>query len=66
MQYQFSENDVTNYRPIANLCSASKIFEKLILQRIHEIEDEKNVDLTHSNQHGFKRSRSSLTVKAGP
>ena len=24
-----NKNDVTNYRPIANLCSASKIFEKL-------------------------------------
>ena len=33
-----------NYRPVANLCSASKIYERLILQRIQDIEDEKKVD----------------------
>ena len=32
-----SKSDISNYRPVANLCSASKIFEKLILQRIQEI-----------------------------
>ena len=57
-----NKNDVTNYRPIANLCSASKIFEKLILQRIQDIEDEKNVDLTNTNQHGFKRGKSTTTA----
>ena len=30
-----SKNDIENYRPISNLCSSSKIFEKLILKRIH-------------------------------
>ena len=30
-----SKNEIENYRPIANLCSASKIFERLILNQIH-------------------------------
>ena len=49
---------MNNYRPVANLCAATKIFERLILQRIQMIEDEMEVDLTHPNQHGFKRQRS--------
>ena len=28
-----NKKDIENYRPIANLCSTSKIFEKLILKR---------------------------------
>ena len=50
-----AKNDISNYRPVANLCSASKIFEKLILQRIEEIHDVENVDLTSEDQHGFKK-----------
>ena len=33
-----NKNAIENYRPIANLCSASKIFEKLILKQIHYLE----------------------------
>ena len=44
-----------------NLCSMSKIFEKLIMQ-YHEIEDQNNVDLTGIKQHGFKRKRSTSTA----
>ena len=40
----------------------SKIFEKLIMQRIIEIEDTHNVDLTGNKQHGFKRRRSTSTA----
>ena len=47
--------DIENYRPIANLCSASKIFEKLILKRITEIAEENNVDITNTRQHGYKK-----------
>ena len=47
---------------MANLCSASKIYEKLILQRIQDIEDEENVDLTNESQHGFKRGKSTTTA----
>ena len=56
------KNDVSNYRPVANLCSASKIFEKLILQRIQDIEDEKKIDFTSEDQHGFKRGKSTTTA----
>ena len=53
---------IENYRPIANLCSASKIFEKLILKRINEIQEENNCDITGSNQHGFKKGKSTATI----
>ena len=56
------KDDVANYRPIANLCSASKIFERLILNRITQIEEIERVDLTGENQHGFKTGRSTLTA----
>ena len=55
-------NDVKNYRPIANLCSASKIFEKLVLKRIMELQDINEVDLTGQNQHGFKKKRGTSTL----
>ena len=32
------------------------------MQRIHEIEDLNNVDLTGTSQHGFKRKRSTNTA----
>ena len=54
--------DMENYRPIANLCSTSKVFEKLILKRIQEIQTHHGVDLTGTNQHGFKKSRSTSTL----
>ena len=32
-----NKSEIENYRPIANLCSTSKIFEKLILKQIHHL-----------------------------
>ena len=55
-------NNVTNYRPIANLCSASKIFEKLILNRLMQIQTINDIDLTHKSQHGFKKKHSTNTA----
>jgi hypothetical protein len=46
-------SNINNYRPIANLCSASKILEKLILKRMLEIQDTAGIDLTNKHQHGF-------------
>jgi hypothetical protein len=46
------------------LCSTSKIFEKLILKKILEIQDEAHVDLTSSNQHGFKRKCGTATLSS--
>ena len=56
--------DIENYRPIANLCSTSKIFEKLVLKRMLQIQDENNVDFTGTNQHGFKRKHSTSTLSS--
>ena len=50
-----------NYRPISNLCSITKIFEKLVLEQIKAIETLENCDLTGENQHGFKSKRSTDT-----
>ena len=50
-----SKNEIENYRPIANLCSASKIFERLILNQIHYLESTNKLDLTGKQQHGFKK-----------
>ena len=47
---------------IANLCSSSQNFEKLVLKRILEIQELTNVDLTGAGQHGFKRKRSTATL----
>jgi hypothetical protein len=48
-------NLIENYRPIANLCSASKIFEKLILKQFNYLESKNSLDLTGKQQHGFKK-----------
>jgi hypothetical protein len=50
------------YQPIAHLCSTSKIFEKLILRRILQIQDDNNCDITGRNQIGFKHKRSMSTL----
>ena len=55
--------EISNYRPIANLCSTSKIFEKLILQRLHQIESQNFIDLTNKSQHGFKKNRSTNSAQ---
>jgi hypothetical protein len=56
------KKDIESYRPIANLCSVSKVFEKLILKRILSLQDENNCDLTGTNQHGFKKNKSTSTL----
>ena len=56
------KKNIESYRPIANLCSASKIFEKLILKRIMELQTESNCDVTGVQQHGFKKQRSTSTL----
>ena len=51
-----NKNEIENYRPIANLCSASKIFKKLILKQIQYLESTNKLDLTGKQQHGLKKS----------
>ena len=57
-----SKTDVENYRPIANLCSMTKVYEQLIIDRLKEIETMNNCDLTGKSQHGFKKNRSTATA----
>ena len=58
-----NKNNIENYRPISNLCSTSKVFEKLILKRILSIQESNKVDFTGTEQHGFKHAKS--TASAG-
>ena len=57
-----SHSDIENYRPISNLCSTTKIFEKLILLRLQNLETLNRVDLTGKSQHGFKKKHSTATA----
>ena len=56
------KHDIENYRPIANLCSTSKIFEKLILKKVQLLQDLNGVDLTRKQQHGFKKKRNTASI----
>ena len=51
-----------NYRPVANLCSVSKIFEKLILKKINELEIVNRVSVGGKQQHGFLKNKSTVTA----
>ena len=53
---------IANYRPISNLCASSKIFERIILKRLLEVETELGTDLSGTTQHGFKKRRSTVTA----
>ena len=33
------KTNIINFRPVANLCALSKVFEKLVLKRIMDLED---------------------------
>jgi len=56
------KNKIKNYRPIANLCTASKIFERLVLSRLLEIETTRAIDFSGQTQHGFKKGKSTVTA----
>ena len=57
-----SPQNIENYRPISNLCSTSKNFEKLILLKLQKLEIKHKIDLTGKPQHGFKQKRSTATA----
>ena len=65
-QFQYlkkgSPQNIENYRPISNLCSTSKNFEKLILLKLQKLEIKHKIDLTGKPQHGFKQKRSTATA----
>ena len=56
------KNVVENYRPVANLCCVSKIFEKLILRRINDIEILNGIPFGGKQQHGFIKNKSTVTA----
>jgi hypothetical protein len=56
------KHEIGNYRPISNLNSASKIFERLILNRIGTIETEMKIELTGESQHGNKKGKSTTNA----
>ena len=58
----FQLNYIENYRPVANLCSVSKVFEKLILTRIYELEIINGINLAGKQQQGFQKNKSTLTA----
>ena len=53
---------IENYRPVANLCCMSKIFEKLILKIIHKLEILNVVTVGGKQQHGFMKNKSRVTA----
>ena len=57
-----AKNEATNYRPISNICSIGKLFEKWIQLRINQLEEDNNISLTGTKQHGFKKLHSTQTA----
>lgn len=53
-----SKKDCTNYRPISNLCSLAKLYERCLLRKLDQISE----DTVGENQHGFRTSRSTTTA----
>jgi hypothetical protein len=52
------KTSVDNYRPISNLVSISKIFEKIILMKL----DAEHPGIEGQHQHGFRRQRGTHTA----
>jgi len=55
---QGSKEIMDNYRPISNLCSVDKLFQKVILNEINR----RHPDLDGEHQHGFKAEHSTSTA----
>lgn len=53
-----SKSSLDNYRPISNLCSMDKVFEKIILNEL----DRRYPGLEGPHQHGFKRRHSTVSA----
>jgi len=57
-----SKTSPENYRPISNICSISKIYERLILKYINGLEKRSGIIIPGNHQHGFMRNRSTTTA----
>lgn len=51
---------ISNYRPISILCTISKIFERIVFDRIYTFLDKYN--MLHPAQHGFVKGKSTQTA----
>lgn len=56
------KTDPNNYRPISNMCSMSKVYEKLILNYIYKLQKRSGIILPGNHQHGFLKDRSTITA----
>ena len=56
------KSKIENYRPVANLGSVSKVFEKCILKRINDLEIISGSSLAGKQQHGFQKNKSTVTA----
>jgi len=56
------KKEMSNYRPISNLCAISKIFEKLILRKLQQVGEEQEWNIGGNCQHGFKTNKSTVTA----
>jgi len=52
-------SDVSNYRPVSNLCSLSKVFERCVLARLVSLPNYSQ--LIGDHQHGFRKGHSTTT-----
>jgi hypothetical protein len=51
-----SKTSIMNYRPVSNLCSLSKVFERCLLSRLEDVIVEDNA------QHGFREHHGTVTA----
>ena len=56
------KNNIKNYRPISNLPSIAKVFEKCLMSIMEGLKVQASEDLTSENQHGFKPGHSTTTA----
>ena len=53
-------NEISNYRPVSNLCTSSKVLEKVIHAQMSDYFEKKN--LMPSGQHGFRKGFSTTSA----
>jgi hypothetical protein len=57
-----TKDEISNYRPSSDLCTTSKIYEKLILEQLLDLAKRSGIYLKGTNQHGFKKERNTRTA----
>jgi len=57
-----NKKNIENYRPISNLSTMAKIFERIILLKLQDFEQQTGLSFTGNEQHGFKKKSSTVTA----